>query len=78
MFHAIFSCAWFVASLLIVQATGSPGESFKELGSLFLWGILGAAGLAVVVVLIWLKIQSKRENASAYVSIKPSSHENRG
>lgn len=78
MFHVILSSTLLVTSLLIAQATDSPASSFKELGSLFLWGILGAVSVAIVVVVVWLKIQSKREASSNYVSIDPSKHGNQG
>lgn len=73
-----FSTAQLVALLLLAQSTDSPAGNFKELGSLFLWGIAGAVGAAIVVVFIWLKIQSKREASSDYVSINPSKHSNEG
>jgi hypothetical protein len=78
MFFISFSRVPLIASLLIAQSTASTADSFKELGSLFLLGMAGALGLAIVVVFIWLKIQSRREGASDYVSINPSRHEHRG
>jgi hypothetical protein len=66
-----------VLLLLFAQTTDSPADNFKELGSLFLWGIGGAVGLAVVVVLIWLRIQARRGESSGYVSISPSRQSNR-
>lgn len=76
MFPISFFSAQLVTLLLIAQSAESPGESFRELGSLFLWGMLGAIGLAVIVVLIRLKLQSRREAAPDYVSIDPSKHGN--
>ncbi|MBD0373430.1 MAG: hypothetical protein ICV60_21525 [Pyrinomonadaceae bacterium] len=77
MFPVSFSSALLLASLLIDQSADSTANSFKELGSLFLWGILGAICAALLVVFIWLKIQSKRDAASSdYVSINPSRHGN--
>lgn len=73
----------FLTSFLIIQlatlaqeASESAANSFKELGSLFLWGMTGAVGVAAVVVFIWLRIQSKRGASSDYVSINPSKHSN--
>jgi hypothetical protein len=78
MYLISFSSAQLVALLLLAQSADSPANSFKELGSLFLWGIAGAVGVAIVVVFVWLKIQSKREASSDYVSINPSKHSNQG
>jgi hypothetical protein len=60
------------ALILLGQAADSPSNSFKELGSLFLWGMVGAVGLALIVAFVWLKFQSRREASSNYVSINPS------
>jgi hypothetical protein len=76
MFLISFSAAQLLALLLFAQSTESPASSFQELGSLFLWGMLGAVGLAIVVVFIRLKVQSKRETAQSYVSIDPSKQGN--
>ncbi|HEY0320906.1 MAG TPA: hypothetical protein VGC66_08140 [Pyrinomonadaceae bacterium] len=70
--------AQLIALLLLAQAADSTANSFKELGSLFIWGIAAAIGVAAVVVFIWLKIQSKRGDSSDYVSINPSRHGNQG
>ena len=78
MFLISFFSARIIALLLIAQGTDTPANSFKELGSLFLWGMAGAVGVAVVVVFIWLKVQSKRDTSSDYVSINPSKHGNQG
>jgi glucan phosphoethanolaminetransferase (alkaline phosphatase superfamily) len=72
-----FYCVRLIASLLIAQ-TDTTANSFKELGSMFLWGMLGAAGVAVVVAFVWIKIQSRREASSDYVSINPSRHGDEG
>jgi hypothetical protein len=77
MFLISFSGIPLIASLFIAQSADSTADSFKELGSLFILGIAGALGLAILVVFIWLKIQSRGEGASDYVSINPSRHENR-
>jgi glucan phosphoethanolaminetransferase (alkaline phosphatase superfamily) len=73
MFLISFYYVRFIASLLIAQ-TDSTADGFKELGSMFLWGMLGAVGLALVVAFVWIKIQSRREASSDYVSINPSKH----
>jgi type VI protein secretion system component VasF len=78
MFLISFFSAQLLASLSIAQAADSTADSFKELGSLFVWGIAGAVGAALVVVFIWLKIQSKREASSDHFSINPSKHSNQG
>lgn len=76
MFLISFFSAQLVALLFIAQGAESPGDQFRQLGSLFLWGILGAIGLAVIAVFIRLKLQSRREAAPDYVSIDPSKHGN--
>jgi hypothetical protein len=76
MFLISFFTTQLVALLFLAQAQESAANSFKELGSLFLWGMLGAIGVAIVVVFIWMKIQSKREAATDYISIDPSKHGN--
>lgn len=78
MFLISFFSAQLITLLLIAQGAGTPASSFKELGSLFLWGMAGAVGVAVVVVFIWLKVQSKRDTSSDYMSINPSKHGNQG
>lgn len=79
MFLIGFTGAQLIASLLIAQAAEAPvGETFEELGSLFIWGMAGAVLAAAVVVFIRLKIQSRREATSDYVSINPSKHSNTG
>jgi type VI protein secretion system component VasF len=78
MFLISFFSAQLLALLLIAQGAETPASSFKELGSLFLWGMAGAVGVAVVVVFIWLKVQSKRDTSSNYMSINPSKHGNQG
>ena len=65
-----------LVALLIAPSADSTADNFKELGHLFLWGIMAALCLAVIVVVIWLKIQSKRDASSDYVSINPSRHGN--
>ena len=77
MFLISFYGAQFVVSILLEQAD-STAKSFNELNSLFLWSVMGAVGLAAVVVLVWLKIQSKRDTSSNYISIDPSKHGNQG
>lgn len=74
MFLMNFGNVQLSALLFFVQAADSPAGNFKELGQLFLWGILGAVAVAVVVVVIWLKIQSKRDGTTNYTSINPSKH----
>ena len=64
----------FSASLLILQAKDSPASFFDELGGLFLWGILGAIGAAILVAFIRIKILDRRSAASDYTSINPSRH----
>ena len=67
-----------LAHLLIAQQDAAA-NSFNELGSLFLWGIMGAIGVAAVVVVIWLRIQNSRTaSASDYMSINPSKHGEQG
>lgn len=78
MFLISFYGAQLIASVLLAQAADSTANSFNELNSLFLWGIMGAVGVAVVVVLVWLKIQSKKDASSDYMSINPSKHSNQG
>lgn len=78
MFLIGFYCSQLVALLLLAQADASTANSFKELGSLFLWGMMGAVGVAVLVVVVWLKIQSKRDTSSDYMSINPSKHGDQG
>lgn len=65
------------ALLSFAQGADSPANSFKELGSLFLWGMLGAVGLALIVAFVLIKVQSRRDASSAYVSINPASESNR-
>lgn len=78
MFLVSISVIQFVLLLSVAQGSESPADNFQELGSLFLWGIIGAICVAVLVVLIWLKIQSRRATTSDYVSINPSRHEKQG
>lgn len=78
MFLISFFSAPVIALLLIAQGADTPANGFKELGSLFLWGMVGAVGVAVVVVFVWLKIQSKRNTSSDYISINPSNHSDQG
>lgn len=79
MFMLSFACAQLFALLLFIQTEDATNNSFKELGSLFLWGILGAAGVSIIVVLIWLKIKSRREESTFdHVSINPSRHGHEG
>jgi glucan phosphoethanolaminetransferase (alkaline phosphatase superfamily) len=75
MFLVSFYYVRFITSLLIAQ-TDATADGFKELGNMFLWGMLGAIGLALVAAFVWIKIQSKREASSDYVSINPSRHGN--
>jgi hypothetical protein len=74
MFLISFPGAQLITLILIAQTTESTANSFKELGSLFMWGMAGAIGVALVVVFIWLKFQSKREASSDHFSINPSKH----
>lgn len=74
MYIISFSVAQLVTLLLVAQAVDSPANSFQELGSLFIWGIGGALILALIVVFVWLKIQSRREATSNFISINPSKH----
>lgn len=74
MFLIIFFSVQLLALSLFAQAADSPAGNFKELGSLFLWGMAGAVAVAAVVVAIWLKIQSKRDTSTNYTSINPSKH----
>jgi hypothetical protein len=75
----MFTIAYFntllYVHLLLAQAEDAA-DSFKEMGSLLLWGMLGAVGLAAVVAVILLRLQSRRESMTDYVSINPSRHEN--
>jgi hypothetical protein len=61
---------------LLAQAGDSPANSFKELGSLFLWGMVGAVGLALVVAFVLVKVQGRRAASSNYVSINPANQSN--
>lgn len=79
MFTVSFACAQLLTLLFFVQTEETTAGGFKELGSLFLWGMLGAVGLSIIVVLIWLKIKSRRdESAFDHVSINPSRHGHQG
>lgn len=78
MLFISFSIAQLVAVVLLTQSADSTINSFNELGSLFLWGIGGAVAAAVLIVFIWLKLQSKRESSTDYISINPSKHGNQG
>lgn len=65
-----------IVLLAFAQAMDSPANSFKELGSLFLWGMLGAVGLALIVAFVLVKVQERRAGSSSYVSINPASQSN--
>jgi hypothetical protein len=76
MFLISFFSAQTIVLLFLAQAADSPANSFKELGYLFLWGMLGAVVLALVVAIIWIKIQDGRGVRFDNVSIDPSKHDN--
>lgn len=63
---------------LCLIAQGSDAESsFDDLGYLLFGGLLAAIGAAVVVAFLKLKSQERKSDATDFVSINPSRHEDR-
>jgi hypothetical protein len=60
-----------LALSLIFQADNEVANSFDDLGSLLLWGILGAIFVAAVVAYILIKVRSRQEEAFNHSSIAP-------
>ena len=75
MLPTSFALSLTVWLFLFAQGDAELKGSFDQLGNLFLGGVLGAAGLALVVVFIRLKIQNRRDATASYMSIKPPEHD---
>ena len=75
MLPTSFAIDLFVCLFFFAQDDAGLKGSFDQLGNLFLGGILGAVGLALIVVFIRLKMQGRRDATRSYMSIKPSEHD---
>ena len=63
--------------LLSIAQESTAQSSFDDLGNLLLGGLLAAIVLAIAVAFLKLKNQDKKSASTDFISINPSSHEDR-
>ncbi len=73
----MFTINLLLAFSFIAQASDAQPGNFDDLGKLLIGGLLSAVGVAIVIVLLRLKSQSKGDTTNDFISISPAKHKDR-
>ncbi len=71
MFTTLAFLLYRLASLTVLFAQEASASDFEDLGSLLLVGGLSAIAVGIIVTIVRLKIEGKKEPREQFISIKP-------